>query len=235
MCSSEETGLDTAVAPCRPARAPLSRTRIIDAALAYVDANCLADLSMRRLGGELGVEAMSLYRYFPSKAALLDGIVCRVLTDLELPAPGDGDEWESRARAFALSFRRIAREHPRLFPLLATVGPANDTLVDVTDRMIGLWREAGMDDCMAERAQRALHGFVTGSTLWDVTAADAQDARDRPALQLVRDNGRGTRAGSRTAAGDPEADFEFGLDLLLRGLGQRLAPAAQAPVQATPV
>src|SRR6476469_4949044 len=86
-------------------RQPLSRDRIIAAATGYVDANCLDDLSMRRLGSELGVEAMSLYRYFPSKAALLDGVVCSALTDLELPQQGSG-EWESDVRAYARSFRR---------------------------------------------------------------------------------------------------------------------------------
>ncbi len=66
-------------------RVPLSCTRIIDAAVRYVDDNCLDELSMRRLGSELGVEAMSLYRYFPSKAALLDAVVDRLLSDLVLP------------------------------------------------------------------------------------------------------------------------------------------------------
>src|SRR6478752_5846368 len=112
-------------------RAPLSCTRIMDAALRYVDQNCLDELSMRRLGSELGVEAMSLYRYFPSKAALLDGVVCNALTDLALPAQGSG-EWESDVRAYARSFRRLSREHPRLMPLLATTGPENHTLAEVT-------------------------------------------------------------------------------------------------------
>src|SRR6187399_1213542 len=78
-------------------RAPLSCTRIIEAAVRYVDDNCLDELSMRRLGSELGVEAMSLYRYFPSKAALLDAVVAYLLRDLSLPerpAADAGAEWE---------------------------------------------------------------------------------------------------------------------------------------------
>jgi AcrR family transcriptional regulator len=224
MCSSDEAGSGTLVGPCRQTRVPLSRGRIIDAALSYVDANCLADLSMRRLGGELGVEAMSLYRYFPSKAALLDGVACRLLADLELPEAGDGDRWEPRARAYARSFRQIAQAHPRLFPLLATVGPANDTLERITLRMVDLWREAGMDECMAERAQRALQGFVTGSSLWEATSAESDAPIELPRLRIVADDGARQRPSRH--AHDPDADFEFGLDLLLKGLRQRISSEA---------
>jgi AcrR family transcriptional regulator len=224
MCSSDETGHGTLVGPCRQARLPLSRGRIIDAALTYVDANCLADLSMRRLGGELGVEAMSLYRYFPSKAGLLDGVACRLLSELDLPKAGDGADWEPCARAYARSFRQIARAHPRLFPLLATVGPSNDTLEHITQLMVALWREAGLDECLAERAQRALQGFVTGSSLWEATSKEYEGPDALPQLRIVDGGsvgGRPTRRGN-----DADADFEFGLDLLLKGLRQRISAEA---------
>jgi AcrR family transcriptional regulator len=169
-------------------RAPLSRNRIVDAAMCYVDANCLDDLSMRRLGGELGVEAMSLYRYFPSKAALLDGVVCQALNVLELPAATGSEDWEQDVRAYARSFRQLARRHPRLMPLLATVGPQNHTLTDVTGRMVGLWRRSGLDEPTAARAQAALQSYITGSSLWDAATESSDD------------------------------DFEFGLDALVTGL-----------------
>jgi TetR/AcrR family tetracycline transcriptional repressor len=224
MCSSDEAGSGTLVAPCRQARVPLSRDRIIDAALTYVDANCLADLSMRRLGGELGVEAMSLYRYFPSKAALLDGVACRLLSDLDLPDTGDGADWEPRARAYARSFRQIARAHPRLFPLLATVGPSNDTLGRITQRMVQLWREAGLGECQAERAQRALQGFVTGSSLWEATSEDNEVPAASARPRFVNDMAAGRP--KRAPESDPDADFEFGLDLFLEGLRQRISVEA---------
>jgi AcrR family transcriptional regulator len=179
----------TATAACRTssARQPLSRDRIIAAATGYVDANCLDDLSMRRLGSELGVEAMSLYRYFPSKAALLDGVVCHALTDLKLPDQADR-EWESDVRAYARSFRRLSRDHPRLMPLLATTGPENHTLAEVTRRMVGSWQAAGLDEPTAERAQAALQGYVTGMSV----------------------------GGARSVESDEI--FEFGLDALICGL-----------------
>ncbi|MDQ3880801.1 MAG: TetR family transcriptional regulator, partial [Chloroflexota bacterium] len=98
------------------AREPLSRERIVSAAARFIDRHCLADLSMRKLGSDLGVEAMSLYRYFPSKAELLDAVVEEIVADLRLPAPDD--DWRGAVREFARSFRRVGRAHPRAFPLL---------------------------------------------------------------------------------------------------------------------
>lgn len=195
MCDDGDTAADgrsgaaAETAACRTpgARQPLSRDRIIAAATGYVDANCLDDLSMRRLGSELGVEAMSLYRYFPSKAALLDGVVCHALTDLELPLH-DSRDWESDVRAYARSFRRLSREHPRLMPLLATTGPENHTLLEVTRRMVVSWQAAGLDGPTAERAQSALQGYVTGMSV----------------------------GGARSVESDEI--FEFGLDALICGL-----------------
>jgi AcrR family transcriptional regulator len=187
-------------------RERLSCERIIDAAVQYTDAHCLDDLSMRRLGAELGVEAMSLYRYFPSKAALLEAVVSRLLRDLRLPSPGSAD-WEPQVRAYARSFREIARGHPQLIPLLAALGPRNPTLASIHEQMVPLWRSAGLEHDLAPRAQCALHGYLTGSSIWDAhrTAANRNGAQG-----LV--------------AGEDE-DFEFGLDLLIRGMRSRLVSA----------
>ena len=84
MCAADAEGSRTRT------RERLSCERIVDAAVHYIDANCLDDLSMRRLGAELGVEAMSLYRYFPSKAALLEAVVSRMLRDVCLPTRAAG-------------------------------------------------------------------------------------------------------------------------------------------------
>jgi TetR/AcrR family tetracycline transcriptional repressor len=196
-------------ADAQPAgRAPLSCERIIAAAVQYIDANCLDDLSMRRLGAELGVEAMSLYRYFPSKAALLDAVVSRLLGDVSLPPAGGGD-WEPQARAYARSFRAIAREHPQLIPLMATMGPSNPALATIHERMCALWRSAGLGEESAPRAQCTLHGYLTGSSLWDANRHEAGKASD-PA------------SGSAAALMEDEA-FEFGLDVMMCGLRDQVA------------
>jgi AcrR family transcriptional regulator len=91
---------------------------VFGAALALIDRDGLDNLSMRRLGDELGVEAMSLYRHVPSKAALLDGVHEAVLDTMELP-PLSAD-WRNDARAMAFAFRSVLRAHPNTLVLFAT-------------------------------------------------------------------------------------------------------------------
>ena len=179
-------------------RAPLSCTRIIEAAVRYVDDNCLDELSMRRLGSELGVEAMSLYRYFPSKAALLDAVVAYLLRDLALPerpAADAGAEWEGQVRDFAVSFRRITREHPQLVPLLSNMSPDDPGPAGIHERMVEVWRSAGLPSTEAESAQRALQSYLSGSSQWH------REACSGPAA---------------------EHDFRYGLDVFLDGFRSRL-------------
>jgi AcrR family transcriptional regulator len=179
-------------------RLPLSCARIVDAAVRYVDHDCLDGLSMRRLGAELGVEAMSLYRYFPSKAALLDAVVCRLLADVALPADPAAADWEEAVRAYASSFRAVCVAHPRLLPLLVTLGPSNPTLDAIDRRMAATWRSAGLPGDEGDQAQAALQGYLRGSCL----------------------------QGAGTAAGD--AAFQLGLDALIVGFRARMAAEGAA-------
>lgn len=180
-------------------RAPLSCVRIIEAAVRYVDSNCLDELSMRRLGSELGVEAMSLYRYFPSKSALLDAVVGWMLRDLALPDERDTDGWEDQVRDFAVSFRGIIRQHPHLMPLLTTRSSEDPVLLGIHDRMVEVWRRAGLSLTDAQSAQRALQSYLSGSSQWH-------------------------EEGCRGAAA--ETDFRYGLDVFLDGVRSRVAEAA---------
>lgn len=179
-------------------REPLSCVRIIEAAVRYVDDNCLDELSMRRLGSELGVEAMSLYRYFPSKGALLDAVVAWLLRDLALPGERPGD-WEDQVRDFAVSFRAITRQHPHLMPLLTVRSPEDPLLLGIHDRMVEVWRHAGLSLADAQSAQRALQSYLSGSSQWH-------------------------QEGCRGAAA--ETDFRYGLDVFLDGVRSRVPEAA---------
>jgi AcrR family transcriptional regulator len=182
-------------------REPLSCVRIIEAAVRYVDSNDLDELSMRRLGSELGVEAMSLYRYFPSKGALLDAVVGWLLRDLALPDDRDTREWEQQVRDFAVSFRSITRQHPHLMPLLTVRSPEDPLLLGIHDRMVGVWRQAGLAPDDAQSAQRALQSYLSGSSQWH-------------------------QEGCHGAAA--ETDFRYGLDVFLDGVRTRVAEAAVA-------
>lgn len=184
--------------PDAPRREPLSCVRIIEAAVRYVDSNCLGELSMRRLGSELGVEAMSLYRYFPSKGALLDAVVSWLLRDLILPGDPATDGWEGEVREYAVSFRGIMRQHPHLMPLLTTRSSEDPLLLDIHDRMVEVWCRAGLSREDAQSAQRALQSYLSGSTQWH------------------QEGCRGTAA---------ETDFRYGLEVFLDGVRSRVTEA----------
>src|SRR6476661_2403506 len=99
-------------------RVPLTRQRVLAAALRLVDTEGLDALTRRRLARELGRDAMTLYRYAPDQAALLDGIVELVLDELELP--DDDQDWQTQLRRSADNFRRVALAHPNVVNLIMT-------------------------------------------------------------------------------------------------------------------
>src|SRR5690348_15738085 len=100
-------------------RPKISRDRVLDAALDLVARFGIAGLSMRKLGAELGVEAMTLYYYFPNKDAILDGLVERVVLRALMIPTGPPEAWAEWLRALAISFHRELLRHPRLVPLIA--------------------------------------------------------------------------------------------------------------------
>ncbi|MET9682430.1 TetR/AcrR family transcriptional regulator [Streptomyces coeruleorubidus] len=152
----------------------LSRERVLTSALELVDREGLSALSMRRLGAQLGVEAMALYRYAASKDALLDGLVEALYLELEarLAAEPDG---EPGAAAWRAGLHRIARAtydvclaHPQAVPLLATrmlaVPLARRPLAVLRDheRVLALLREGGFDDARAAAVFQAFTAWLLG-------------------------------------------------------------------------
>src|SRR2546423_3844238 len=99
-------------------RIPLSRDRILRAALELADASGVDALTMRRLGDELGFEAMSLYRYVANKNDLLDGMLDLVLAEWQLPDAGD--DWAAAIRTSAQSVHDALRRHPWAARVLMT-------------------------------------------------------------------------------------------------------------------
>ena len=102
--------MTTQADPNATSRAPLSRERVLGAAVALADRGGIGALSMRKLAQELGVEAMSLYHHVASKEAILDGIVDVVFGEIDLPTGEDG--WRAAMRQRAISAREALRRHP---------------------------------------------------------------------------------------------------------------------------
>ena len=164
------------------ARVPLDRDRIVTAAVRFIDDHGLARLSMRRLGNELGVEAMSLYRYVPGREELLDAVVEHIIDEMYedtniLDEPQNG--WQDFLQRLAHGVRRVALGHPIAFPLVASrppeapwLRPPLRNLQWVETFLKGLGQE-GFDDDTAVAAYRAFTSFLLGHLLLEVAARGA--------------------------------------------------------------
>ena len=209
-------------------RTRLNRERVLLAALALADENGIESLSMRRLGEELGVEAMSLYKHAANKDAILDGIVDLVASEIELPAIG-GD-WKMAMRRRATSAHEVLLRHPWATMLIVSrtnIGPAMLRYVDAT---IGCLREAGFSYAMADHAWNAIDSHVYGFTLQKLNFPFqpneyAQAAKAFlpliPADRFPYLNGMSQQVigGSH----DGLQDLQFGLELILDGLERILS------------
>ena len=203
-------------------REPLNRRRILEAALRLIDAEGLAGLSMRRLGQQLGVEAMSLYHHVPGKAALLGGVVEVLLGEIEIPSPDAGD-WTDRARALARSYRRLAHRHREAFPLLVTRELKTPAAHRLIDGMVDICRGAGYGEAAALDAFTTVSGYATGYALFEIGGffafmADATTNASSPA------SGSRLHPTNPTLFAHGDAQFEFGLDAVLVGLEAKLRP-----------
>ncbi|GAA2629649.1 TetR/AcrR family transcriptional regulator [Streptomyces vastus] len=197
MASHSEAGM--ALRGDRGRHGRLNRGRMLASALELVDSEGLSALSMRRLGSELGVEAMTLYRYAASKDALLDGLVEAVYLELEEnlaegsdseKSPAAGREWRGELHRIALTTYRVCLTHPQVVPLLATrmmaVPLARRPLAVLRDheRVLALLRQAGFDEAGATTAFRAFTAWVLGYVSVELRAmVDNPDEPD-PAFRL---------------------------------------------------
>ena len=187
--SGDDAAVDDGPGDDRPAtdsprRPPLTRERIVRAAIAFVDEHGLTALTMRRLGRELGVEAMSLYRYGNGREDLLEGMVDHMVAQLHLQPGSDelgpADGWQAYLQWLAHGVRSLAHAHPNVFPLIATRHPAAPWLrpplrsLRVVDDFLTMLISRGFSDTRAVQAYRAFSSFLLGHLLLEVTVLGAQ-------------------------------------------------------------
>ncbi len=193
----------------------ITRGALMAASLRIVDQEGLDALSMRRLGDELGVEAMSLYRHVSNKAALLDGLHEAVLGGLRPPRQiGD---WVEDCRALARSFRRALRAHPNVLPLFATRPAVTPGSLDHAEFALRLLAAPFPKMKPRVHALQALVTFVVGNTMSQVAASgdgSPPDYDDLPGEQFPILS----TVGPTMARYSLDHEFEFGLDALLEGL-----------------
>lgn len=208
-------------------RVPLSRERVLRAALALADEGGVEAVSMRKLGQALGVEAMSLYKHVTDKEAILDGIADLVMEEVEVPSP-DLD-WRASVRRSAVSAHEALRRHPWAGVVLESrlnPGPAR---LRYLDAVVGVLRGAGFDTATVARAFMALDSHTYGFTMQELAlpfdAGSAAGVAEEMASRVFADGYPNLAAMAELAmSGAQMLDFEFGLDLLLDGL-ERLRPA----------
>jgi AcrR family transcriptional regulator len=150
----------------KPARTPLSRERVLSAAVGIADGGGLASLTIRSLARELGVQPMSVYHHVAGKEQILDGIVDLVFAEIELPA-GDGD-WRAEMQTRASSAREALRRHPWAIGLMesrSTPGPAT---LRHHDAVLGSLRAGGFPVRLAGHAYAVLDSYVYGFALQEV-------------------------------------------------------------------
>ena len=206
-------------------RTPLTRERVLQAAVRRADEGGIESLSMRKLGQELGVEAMALYHHFANKDDLVDSMVDLVFGEIELPSTG-GD-WRTAMRQRAIAVRDALQRHRWAIGLMESrrrPGPAN---LRHHDAVIGNLRAGGFDIAMAAHAYSLLDSYIYGFALTKMnlpfeTSDDVAEVAESmlepfPAdeypymVEILTDH-------VMKPGYDYGEEFEYGLDLILNGL-----------------
>jgi AcrR family transcriptional regulator len=202
----------------RAGATPLSRERIVRAALALVDRDGLEGFSTRNLGRALGCEAMSIYHFFPSKQHLVDALVDEAIASIEFP---DGRlPAVERLRRVCHAYRAMAHRHARLFPLVAVHRLNTETGVRFIEKVLAITREAAGDDERAARFFRALGYFLMGTGLDETSGyAKGPSAAQPVANEFIgRECPQLVKSAKYFQRDAWDTTFELGLEAMLRGL-----------------
>jgi AcrR family transcriptional regulator len=215
-------------------RAPLSRELVLDSAVKLADRGGLESLSMRKLGQELGVEAMALYYHFANKDEVIDGMVDLVFGEIDLPF--SGADWKTAMRQRALSLRDVLLRHRWALALMESrrkPGPAN---LRHHDAVIGSLLSSGLDMPTIAHAYSLLDSYIYGFALFAMNlpfdpseeVAELGEATLRAFPVDAYPNLVAYISAMRPdySHGD---EFEYGLDLILDGL-QRAAGSSRSEV-----
>ncbi|MDQ4095697.1 MAG: TetR/AcrR family transcriptional regulator C-terminal domain-containing protein [Actinomycetota bacterium] len=224
MASTSENSVGTR----ERSRVGLTRDKILRTALALIDRDGLEALSMRKLGAELGVEAMSLYNHVPNKDALLDGVTEIMLREIDMTAIDEGP-WDEALRAACRSFRSVLLAHPNAMPLIATRPEVTPEGFYPIELSLGVFKKAGFGSEDMVLAHWLVVGYVLGHVGFQVASPLADPDQVDREIALRREKLPPESFPNMHAAlpyleqCDFEAGFEFGLDTIIEGLKLRLA------------
>jgi len=214
----------------KPRREPLSRERIIRAALRVMDEEGLEAVSMRRIGRELGVEAMSLYNHVRDKEDILDSLCEEVLTEFRIP---EAEDWAEAARLGAGEYRRLLLAHPNVLTLMTErKSPMTDPdSLRAYEFGLDIFRRAGLSAVDSMKAFHAFGGYIMGYVTMELGTMvgglkDEEHARAHEEMfRVVQtvDLPRLRETLPYLIDLDVEEQFDFGLDLLIEGIRARIS------------
>ena len=210
-------------------RKPLSRDRVLTAAIALADERGVQDLTMRKLAKELGVEAMSLYNHVGNKDDLIDGMIDIVFSEIE--PPSSGVDWKTAMRNRAMSTREALRRHPWAIGEMEGRGSHGPSNLRIHDAVLGCLRGAGFSLEMTVHAYSMQDAYIYGFALQEKTlglatpqsAGEAARRRAQANAALVDDYPYLAEIVAKLpdAGYDTAVEFAWGLDLILDGLDRR--------------
>jgi AcrR family transcriptional regulator len=204
-------------------RSPLTKDRVLKAALRLADKDGIESLSMRKLGQELGVEAMSLYNHVANKDEVLDGIVEAVVREVELPP--DGTDWKEALRQHAISTHESLMRHSWAASLWWRRAEGPDR-IGMAEFMLRNLRQAGFSEDLTYHGYHVLVGHILGFTLQAQSfPIETKEELQEMAAKFLEDFAvddypylaEHIRQHVEPGVSDERA-FEFGLDLILDGL-----------------
>lgn len=210
-----------------PRRAPLSRERVLRAAVVLADDAGIEALSMRKLAQELGVVPMALYKHVANKEQLIDGMVDVVIGEIDPPV--GGADWKAAVRQRILSARRALLRHPWTARVIESRTAPTPAALEYLNSMIALFREGGLSVDLTHHVMHAMGSRILGFTqeLYAtpapvdprLTALMARELAGRYPYVAEIAGAAAHAADSIVGSGcDDQFEFEFALDLLLDGI-----------------
>jgi AcrR family transcriptional regulator len=223
--------MQTRPTPRPEPRAPLNRERVLRAAVVLADEDGIESLTMRELGLRLGVEAMSLYNHVASKDDILDGMVDLVVAEIDLPT--DTGDWKEAMRRRAVSAQAVFSLHPWASALIDSRESSGPARLHYLEWVLGTLRRAGFSLELAVRAFSVLDSYIYGFGRQQFNISAGSDAEPEELAEaflraIPADEYPYLREMiveyAMKSGYDGNADFEFGLGLILDGLQRLLDP-----------
>jgi AcrR family transcriptional regulator len=211
-------------------RGRVNRDQVLRAAVALADVNGIESLTMRKLGVELGIEAMSLYNHVANKVDLLDGMIDCVFAEIDLPADGVG--WKAAVRRRAVSAREVLSRHRWATALMESRTSPGPATLRHHNAVIGLLRGAGFSIEMAAHAYSVMDSYIYGFALQETSMPfDSAETASKAAQAIMARFAAGEYPHLTELAAehvlkpgyDYSAEFEYGLDLILDGLDRAIS------------